>query len=398
MSVTPPLAAVRIASFILSLALGVLVVSCASSRFGPVPPGTAKAPPRSLKELTLDERNAILRRAKAWRPINTASLDLLGGPPGRQAFRFNEEVSCEYVYPDTPLSGATPKFRCRLGPDEVVKVKYGRRNREVYAEVAATRLLWAAGFSTDHWYPVRVMCENCPENPWAASQAEWFKGRPRFVTRRMLDPAALEREIEGAPVETPGFKGWSWSELDQVDPKAGGASRAEIDALKLMAVFLQHSDSKHSQQELLCLPEGIRRDAEGNETCTAPRLTIKDVGTTFGKPTRLNLNKMDLEAWRSQPIWLDAEACVGNLHGSLTGTLIDPKIGEAGRRLLAQRLALSDRQIRDLFTAARPERFEQTIRDREGRVRAATIDDWVDAFKDKRAQIVNQSCTGHSRT
>lgn len=389
----------RVLSSTLLFVLGALMVSCASSRFGPVPPGQVKAPPRSLKELTIDERNAILRRATIWRPVDTAALDLLAGPAGRQALRFNQTVSCEYVYPDAPLSGATPKFRCRLGPDDVVKVKYGRRNREAYAEVAATRLLWATGLATDHWYPLHVVCESCPENPWAASQAEWFKGRPRFVTRRLLDPASLEREIEGTAIETAGFRGWAWTELDRVDPGAGGASRAEIDAFKLMAVFLQHSDSKHSQQELICLPENIRRDANGNETCTAPRLMIKDVGTTFGKPTRLNLDKMDLEAWRAQPVWLEADACVGNLNGSLTGTLINPTIGEDGRRLLARRLApLSDRQIRDLFRAARVDRLTQTIHDRDGRRRPATIDDWVDAFKDKRAQIANHRCAAARRT
>jgi hypothetical protein len=299
------------------------------------------------------------------------------------------------VYPERPLSGATPKFHCQLGEDDVVKVKYGRKNREVYAEAAAARLLWATGFATDRWYPVQVICENCPANPWSASQAEWFKGRPHLVARRLLDPASIEREFEGAPIETPDFKGWAWPELDQVDVVAGGASRAEVDALKLMAVFLQHTDNKPSQQELVCLPGHVQRDEAGNETCTAALLLLKDVGTTFGKPTLFNVSKMDLEAWKSNPIWLDGAACVGNLRRlSKTATLENPKIGEAGRRLLAERLALlSDRQIRDLFRAARAERYGGTIRDRSGEKRQASIDDWVAAFKAKRAEIMNHRCS-----
>ena len=44
-------------------------------------------------------------------------------------------------------------------------MKYGRYNGEVYAEVAATRLLWALGFPADRNYPVRVVCAGCSEDP-----------------------------------------------------------------------------------------------------------------------------------------------------------------------------------------------------------------------------------------
>ena len=47
---------------------------------------------------------------------------------------------------------------------------------------------------------------------------------------------------------------------------------------------------------------------------------------------------------------IDAAQCIGDLPKSLTGTLDNPKISEAGRRFLATQLAkLSDRQIRDIF-------------------------------------------------
>ena len=40
----------------------------------------------------------------------------------------------------------TPKFECEVTPGDVVKVKYGENNGEVFAEVAASRLFWALGF------------------------------------------------------------------------------------------------------------------------------------------------------------------------------------------------------------------------------------------------------------
>ena len=55
-------------------------------------------------------------------------------------------------------------------------------------------------------------------------------------------------------------------------------------------------------------------------------------------------------------------------------------------RLLTQ---LTDAQLHDLFAASRfPERW-----DAQDRSHAATVDQWVDAFKKKRDQIVNAHCS-----
>ena len=55
--------------------------------------------------------------------------------------------------------------------EEPVKVKFGADDNEVYAEVAATRLMWALGYYADSWFSVRVECHNCPENPISGSGA-----------------------------------------------------------------------------------------------------------------------------------------------------------------------------------------------------------------------------------
>jgi hypothetical protein len=83
---------------------------------------------------------------------------------------------------------------------------------------------------------------------------------------------------------------------------------------------------------------------------------------------------------------------VGNLRKSFTGTLDNPRIGEAGRRFLADLLLqLSDRQIHDIFVAARVDRREQKIHTPQGD-RPVSFDDWVRVFKRKRDEIVNQRC------
>ena len=83
------------------------------------------------------------------------------GPRDRGAFAPMATINCRHVEKDT--SGKTPKFTCLMGGDEL-KVKYGRDNGEIYAEVAASRLLWALGFGADRVYPVRVICTGCPES------------------------------------------------------------------------------------------------------------------------------------------------------------------------------------------------------------------------------------------
>ena len=40
-----------------------------------------------------------------------------------------------------------------------------------------------------------------------------------------------------------------------VDPSKGGAPRAHVDALRLLAVFLAHWDNKAENQRLVCLSE-----------------------------------------------------------------------------------------------------------------------------------------------
>ena len=197
----------------------------------------------------------------------------------------------------------------------------------------------------------------------------------------MFDPAAVERPIPGSAIEVPGLEGWAWPELDKVNPRAGGAPRAHVDALKLLAVFVQHSDSKPEQQDLICAPGGVKRDRAGNETCTSPWLVVKDLGATFGTATALNNSKMNLDDWSGARIWREGAPCVGDLSRSLTGSLENPRISEAGRKFLASRLLLlRDQQIRDLFRAAMAER------------RGGTIDDWVRVFKRKRDEIVKARC------
>jgi hypothetical protein len=362
--------------------------ACARGLHGPALDTQPGAEPRALDELAVTERRAILDRAEVWRPVDTAALDLMTGPerPGR--FAFDAPVTCTFHYPDKPITGVTPKFDCEVAPGDVVKVKYGENNGEVFAEVAATRLFWALGFGADRMYPVKVTCLNCPPDPYRVSGEEWRFGKPANLATRVFDPATIERKFDGDAVEVKGFEGWSWRELEEVADNEVGATRTHIDALKLLAAFVQHVDSKPENQALVCTDAKPRRDAAGNVTCERPLLIVKDLGSTFAAASKISFPKMKLESWRNVRIWKDERMCQANLTSSLLGTLAHPVISESGRRFLAERLQLlSDAQLHALFTTARVERRRDNIQGRQ-----VTADDWVRVFKEKRAALVSHRC------
>jgi len=368
------------------------LTGCASGRFGPADTEAPKGR-HTLKTLSVAERRQVMERAHVWQSIDTSALNLIAGPALPPARRIAPETTCTFVYPKKPLSGMTPKFECAVAKDDDVKVKYGEKNGEVYSEVAASRLFWALGFKADVMVPSRVMCRNCPADPFSVSGEDWQRGMPKDLATRVFEPAIIEREVAGKKVEVNDYEGWAWPELDQIRERGGGATRAHIDALKLLAVFIQHSDSKPEQQELVCADPRVGKDARGNETCETPWLVVKDLGGSFGKATMLNNSKMKLADWDGAAIWKDPRKCVGNLPRSFTGSLEDPAISEAGRRFLARRLQmLSDRQLRDLFTASRIEMRGEEISGLDGRKRKATVDDWVRVFKRKRTEIAAARC------
>jgi hypothetical protein len=329
--------------------------------------------------LKSDSRRGVIARATLWRPTVIPAMDLKSGPAVRGSFPFRAVVECRYL--EKKLDGDSPKFACVIGKDDEVKVKFGGNNGEVFGEVLATRLLWALGFGADRMYPVNVICRGCPAT---------LGGIERPGNESRFDPAVIERKMEGTEWPRDGRPGWSWEELDRIDPESGGAPRSQRDALKLLAVFLQHTDSKPEQQRILCMGSASER----RDTCSRPFLMLNDVGLTFGRANRANSNdtgSVNLIAWRRTPVWRHDATCEGNLPRSLTGTLNNPIISEDGRSFLAKLLVqLSDRQLHDLFEVARVE-----LRLREpGTVSSgfASVDDWVSAFKEKRTQIVERKC------
>ena len=357
-----------------------LAAACVVRDPGPssLPPGDYE-PRKEDVDLELPRDHAALRndafaRARVWRPPPqpVGEVDFRSNPPGEDSFPPDTKLVCKFLLKRS--SGQTPKFHCVLPGGEVIKVKYGRRNPEAYAEVAASRLLSALGFGADRMYKVaRVRCFGCP--PYPQARYPWldafFSREGHYVD---IAPASVERPFPGKRIASPGADGWAWYELDKIDPARGGATGAEKDALRLMAVFLANWDNKASNQRLVCLPGG--EDPAGG--CRQPFALMQDVGATFG-PWAVNL-----EAWRKVPMWADPATCRVSMkslpyHGA---TFVDVEISEGGRQLLASELtSLRDEQIRDLFDAAGFARYSR------GPAVNRDLEAWVAAFKAKVAEI-----------
>ena len=352
--------------------------------FAPLIAGGDRDQPRADDAVFMAAHDDALRRAQVWArpdtPIERASLRK--NPDGPDSLDARKTVSCRFR--PGGVSGTTPKFDCELDGGDTVKVKYGRNNPELYTEVIATRLLTVLGFPADRMYVVdRVRCYGCPDDPFAGLQCI-NEGQsvnacfPQldYATYHEFDAAVIERPIKGRRIETSQLRGWTWEELGKIDAGAGGASRAHVDALRLMAVFLNHWDNKDKNQRLLCLGE---KDVPGHQftpgSCRRPLAMIQDLGATFG-PDKLNLAR-----WAASPLWSDATSCAVSMKTLPEGgsTFPDARISEEGQKFLADRLRrLSREQIRDLFEGANVAEYPKGD---------SNVDRWVSAFE-KRARAI----------
>jgi len=363
-------------------ALGGVVLAACTQAPAPSTPGA----------ITEVERERALREAEAWRPVDTASLDVRAGPPGTPD--AGTPVDCTFVVPATSPSGRTPKFLCRTAEGRVLKVKYGPENMEVHAEVFGSRLLWLLGFHTDRVDPVRLRCRGCPEDPWHFLQGlDPADPRPDPPTSRVHEfpTAAVETHL-GRPIEARPGQGLPWPAiLSQLSPNPERAhtQRVHREALTLLAAFLGHGDSKPGNQTLACLPDGGPPDR-----CRRPVVYVGDLGSILGHGSGLlRVSKVDVEDWVAAPVWRDPSSCVTRFRTHRLGTLFDTPVSEPARAFLAERLAaLGDDQIRALFDVAGLDGVGGEIEDPDGTAHPPTLDDWLRAFRAKRRQITEHRC------
>jgi hypothetical protein len=413
------LAAFSVNAVVLAIPVCALILAGEPGRNVNAQDTAAKTDDQKVKKAfyTPKDRLAAMHEAALFVPRAVADADILEGPAqNKKQFQlhFNDKVICDFDTPGVKMGGKTEKFSCKITsvvssdgkvqtvtPDideEPVKVKFGANDNEVYAEIVATRLMWAMGYYADAWFPVKVECHNCPANPEAGT------GTP---DTRTFDPATIVRKFSWKKMTEEGKddQGWSWKELDA----ANGRPTYERDGLKLLAAFMKHSDNKPPQQRLVC--EKVEVDTKTQPpttTCDKSVMLVQDVGATFGTGGAFTSNtsaKMNLKGWSGQKLWnkVGTEAapkkCQATLHKSLTAKdgLSNPVISEEGRRFDAGLMCqLSDKQIEDLFRASRaaemPEYHNGDGSFKPGVDEASVMKQWVAAFKEKREELASGRC------
>ena len=326
--------------------------------------------PLKSKTVSPEERLDALSRATVWiapPPIASAQLGMDPKQP--------KEITCTFEI--TQLGGTAPKFDCTSESGDRLRIKYGR-TPEVPSEVASAKLLHTLGFGADNVMLVeKVRCYGCPAEPFTTMKVLGFAGAQQLY-EKVMDPkahkdfewAAVERKHYGRAIETEEVEGWAFFEAELIDPKKGGAPRAHVDALRLLAVFLSHWDNKSENQRLMCLSE---KDWPEGGTCSRPLAMLQDVGSAWGP------RKVDLPEWEKAPLWSDRASCTTAMdHLPYHGATFSPvKITDAGRKHLGGLLAqLSDQQIEDMFRSAR---FDQPT----GMLalHSTPISEWVRVFK-----------------
>ena len=243
-------------------------------------------------------------------PNNIQSRNLYLGPGG-EAMRpdlsqitFLEEDKGGY-------SGTKYRIRDGSGREWVAKI-----GREAQSEVAAVRLLWAAGFETEVNYLVPVLT---------------IPGKGTFE----------EVRLEGRPKTEKRHDEWQWKR----NPFTG---KRHFQGLKIMMLLLENWDIKDSNNEIIQVKETGKL-----------RYVVSDLGATFGKTGGLPL-LWTITRSRNKPEDYEKAKFVEGVKGNIVKFRYKGKMGSifenitvADARWLGGWLSrLRRNQIRDAFRAA----------------------------------------------
>jgi hypothetical protein len=371
-------------------------------------------------------RAGYLSRAVIWKdPGIISPLGVRNGPPGVFPYSVDEAttaegITCAFAKPGKLLGGKSAKFTCLAPGDHTLRLKYWDQehetgNREAFATVAATRLMWVLGFVAVPALPMTIQCERCPEDPNNGSGAPALR---RYVAMWQLSVPGT-RIVSGPDND----QGWEWRELDDAikalpPGEERKRQRTVFNALTLLAVLLQHGDRKAEQQALYCMDEvdatagevraqgkngghEVLVERPGASACPHAAAAMVDVGATFGGAGRTSNGttaKMNLDSWRRKPVFESGgDVCRGDLTISMAaggGGEGHPFISEEGRLFLLEQLhRLTADHLRAIFEAARVDRIHAP---RPGGHSEDSVDAWIATFQDKVRQIETRRCRAES--
>jgi hypothetical protein len=247
-------------------------------------------------------------------PVNDiAGRDLLHGPGGAA---LAPALGARFRFRALDETGVSPGVVVEDGAGLVWDVKLGR---EVKPEIAASRLVWGAGFHQPPLYYVGAWHLEGGPAPGPQPEARF---RPELPAWREIGE-------------------WSWSDNPFVGTR-------ELRALYVMMALLNNWDLKPEQNAIYAPADG------------APyRYVVKDLGASLGQSGWLQHTKNDVEGFEREPFIRAVRGREVELYlrvGYLRDVWQDRRLGDGIRvddvRWLCSRLAaLSDQQWSDAFRA-----------------------------------------------
>ena len=187
------------------------------------------------------------KRAVLWTdPGDIHSRDLFYGVGGKK-----HEPALPLTYVEEDKHGTSPKFEAKDGQDEKWKAKMGP---EAQAEVAASRLMWAVGYSANENYYV-------PETRVPGAHQRQRRGRQFIDASDNVHGIRLQHNPPGEKK----IGDWAWNKNPFVGTR-------EFNGLRVMMALLSNWDLKDNNNAIYEEKDDPSRKVYG----------VTDMGATFG--------------------------------------------------------------------------------------------------------------------
>jgi hypothetical protein len=264
-------------------------------------------------------------------PGNVATLDMAGGPGGREG-----APKPPFTFVEESRGGTNPKVRVRDASGVEWTVKFGR---EVRSDVLASRLLWAAGYFVE---PAYFVPAGRIEGVGKLERARRFvHGDGSFADARFERRARVQRFEDR--------ESWAWND----NPFAG---TRELAGLKVVVMLLSNWDNKDARDFKqngsntaiweTVLPDGTRER----------RYVVSDWGGTMGRWGRPNekWTTWDCKGYGAQSAELVRVGQDGRLSWGFRGQRADVTdvTAEDVRWVMHTLGRLTDAQLRDALAAS----------------------------------------------
>lgn len=307
--------------------------------------------------------------------INSDQADEANIKRGSYQMKFDQRtVSLENVF---------------VGPNDITVPRW----KEVFTEVAATRLFWALGLPADIMIPVKqVVCFGCLSHPMVQQDVDLSK-------TSVFKTALLERKYEGKKVG----EQFNFNRITgRFYPHWSEEIRHEYEAMAIAAQLISYHHAISLQNRMQCADGYYDKKTK---VCSMPVPFIQDVGSSFAGDTKEGGGRGVLESYQKAGVFARGNICrlyykLGSdrFKDVINGGPALSEVSRAGLEKFKARLAgLTPDVVRALFETARFGDMDPQLRDSApgahlNEKRDYIIDQWTQALLEKIEEIQKKKC------